>query len=99
MRVNTYLLRYVSRNGCMQLNNAQKLEKQMRNVIDQKFTRKCTNLFLSSESTTTCLFFWGGDSRAWRSAATLSLVTLVTLAVPEWVISGSGDAAVTTGES
>lgn len=48
-----------------------------------------THLFLSSESTTTCLFFCGGgDSRVWRTADTFSrVVTLVTVAVTEWVSS------------
>ncbi len=50
-------------------------------------THTHTHLFLSSESTTTCLFFCGGgDSRVWRMADTFSLVvTLVTVAVTEWV--------------
>lgn len=48
-----------------------------------------THLFLSSESTATCLFFCGGgDSRVWRTADTFSrVVTLVTVAVTEWVSS------------
>lgn len=48
-----------------------------------------THLFLSSESTTTGLFFWGGgDSRVWRQADTFSLVvTLVKVSVTDWVAS------------
>lgn len=98
----TYLLRKDSRNGCMKLNISHKLETMMFFSLENESSQKQhTHLFLSSESTTTCLFFCGGggDSRAWRTADTFSrVVNLVTVEVTEWVSSG-GWGAVTADES
>ena len=76
----------------MELNISHKLEKKetLNGMIRKIIHTTHTHLFLSSESTTTCLFFCGGgDSRVWRTADTFSLVvTLVTVAVvTEWVSS------------